>query len=72
MGFFASLGIWNWFILGALLLIAEALVPGTFMLWLGLAALAVGALAVAGATGRLRRPVHRLAAGLAQVPPVQR
>jgi inner membrane protein len=45
MGFFASLGIWNWFILGALLLVAEAVVPGTFMLWLGLAALAVGALA---------------------------
>jgi membrane protein implicated in regulation of membrane protease activity len=46
MGFFASLGIWNWFILGALLLVAEALAPGTFMLWLGLAALAVGALAL--------------------------
>jgi hypothetical protein len=46
MGFFASMGVWNWFILGTLLMIAEALVPGTFMLWLGLAAIAVGALAL--------------------------
>ncbi len=38
----ASLGSWNWFILGVLLLIIEILAPGTFMLWLGLSALAVG------------------------------
>ena len=38
----ASLGAWNWFIAGGLLLIAEILAPGVFMLWLGLAALAVG------------------------------
>ncbi|MPZ56518.1 MAG: NfeD family protein [Rhizobiales bacterium] len=37
-----SLGSWNWFILGAVLLVLELLVPGTFLLWLGLAALAVG------------------------------
>jgi len=43
MSFFASLGIWNWFILGAVLLVLEVLAPGTFMLWFGLAALAVGA-----------------------------
>lgn len=37
-----SLGIWDWFIAGGLLLILEILAPGVFMLWLGLAALAVG------------------------------
>lgn len=46
MSFFASLGIWNWFIVGALMLIAEVLVPGVFLLWLGLAALVVGAISL--------------------------
>ena len=40
-----SLGHWNWFIAAALLLLLEVLAPGSFMLWLGLSALAVGALA---------------------------
>ncbi len=39
-----SLGVWSWFIAGGLLLIAEILAPGIFMLWLGLAALIVGAI----------------------------
>jgi inner membrane protein len=38
----ASLGAWNWFIVGVLLLVAEVIAPGIFMLWLGLAALLVG------------------------------
>jgi membrane protein implicated in regulation of membrane protease activity len=38
----ASLGTWNWFIAGVLLLLLELAAPGTFMMWLGLAALAVG------------------------------
>lgn len=42
-----SLGHWNWWILGILLLVAELLVPGVYMLWFGLAALAVGAVAFA-------------------------
>jgi len=37
-----ALGVWNWFILGAILLLLELFAPGAFMLWLGLAALAVG------------------------------
>ena len=41
-----GLGIWNWFILGALLLLLELFAPGAFMLWLGLAALAVGLLSI--------------------------
>jgi membrane protein implicated in regulation of membrane protease activity len=42
-----SLGVWNWFILAALLLFIEVLAPGIFMLWLGLAAILVGILSVA-------------------------
>jgi membrane protein implicated in regulation of membrane protease activity len=42
MSFFSSLGIWNWFIIGGVLLALEVMVPGTFMLWLGLAAIATG------------------------------
>lgn len=40
-----SLGSWNWFILAALLLLFEVIAPGMFMLWLGLTAVVVGALA---------------------------
>lgn len=41
---FAS-GPWGWFVLGGVLLVAEIVLPGAFLLWLGLAALATGALA---------------------------
>ena len=37
-----ALGKWNWLILGILLMGVEALVPGVFMFWLGLAALIIG------------------------------
>ena len=38
-----SLGIWGWFGLGLLLIAAEALAaPGAFLIWIGLAAIAVG------------------------------
>lgn len=37
-----GLGVWNWLILAAVFLALELIVPGAFMLWLGLAALAVG------------------------------
>jgi membrane protein implicated in regulation of membrane protease activity len=39
-----SLGAWNWFILGVLLLAVELMAPGTFILWLGLSAIVVGLL----------------------------
>lgn len=45
-GFLQSLGAWNWLILGIVLLCAELALPGVFMLWFGLAALAVGALSL--------------------------
>src|SRR5260221_12842354 len=42
----ASLGVWDWFIAGGLLLVLEVLAPGVFMLWLGLAAMLVGAISM--------------------------
>ena len=42
----ASLGTWDWFIAGGLLLVLEILAPGVFMLWLGLAALLVGTISL--------------------------
>lgn len=37
-----SLGAWNWLIAGMILLGLELIAPGMFLLWLGIAALAVG------------------------------
>jgi inner membrane protein len=44
--FFNSLGVWDWFIAGGVLLALEALAPGVFMFWLGLAAMLVGAVSM--------------------------
>jgi membrane protein implicated in regulation of membrane protease activity len=40
---FSELGPWNWMILGFVLLVMEIVAPGVFMLWIGIAALLVGA-----------------------------
>jgi membrane protein implicated in regulation of membrane protease activity len=45
--YFVSLGHWNWFILGAVLLAIEIMAPGSFMLWFGLSAIAVGLISLA-------------------------
>jgi len=42
MELFARLGPWHWFIAGVVLMIAETLLPGTFLLWFGVGALVVG------------------------------
>jgi membrane protein implicated in regulation of membrane protease activity len=42
MDYVVGFGVWNWFILGGLLLLIEVIAPGTFMLWLGLSAIMVG------------------------------
>jgi membrane protein implicated in regulation of membrane protease activity len=44
--YIVSLGYWNWFITGAVLLMLEILAPGTFMMWLGLAAILVGVISL--------------------------
>ena len=42
----SELGPWNWMVLGFVLLGLEILVPGVFLLWIGIAALLVGTLAL--------------------------
>ena len=44
MAFIISLGPWAWIIAAAILLALELAVPGAFMMWLGLAAVMVGAI----------------------------
>lgn len=39
----AELGPWNWIVLGCVLLALEIVAPGFFLLWIGLAAVVVGA-----------------------------
>jgi len=41
-----ELGIWNWMVLGCVLLALEIVVPGFFLLWIGIAALVTGALSL--------------------------
>ncbi len=41
-----ELGPWNWMVLGFALLAMEILVPGVFLVWIGLAAIATGALSL--------------------------
>jgi membrane protein implicated in regulation of membrane protease activity len=42
----AELGPWSWWIVGLALLAAEMIVPGFFLVWIGLAALAIGILSL--------------------------
>jgi inner membrane protein len=44
---FNELGPWNWMVLGFVLLALEIILPGFFLLWIGIAALIVGALSLA-------------------------
>lgn len=42
----AGLGAWSWIVLGAVLLVLEILIPGVFLLWIGIAAILTGALSL--------------------------
>jgi membrane protein implicated in regulation of membrane protease activity len=42
----SELGAWNWMVLGCALLALEIVVPGFFLLWIGIAALVTGALSL--------------------------
>jgi inner membrane protein len=42
-----NLGPWSWWILGLVLLVAELVVPGVFLIWIGAAAIVIGALSLA-------------------------
>lgn len=41
-----ELGPWNWWVLGFVLLAAELVAPGVFLIWIGVAALVVGILSL--------------------------
>ncbi|TPW29963.1 NfeD family protein [Pararhizobium mangrovi] len=41
-----QLGPWSWWVLGFVLLIAEVVVPGVFFVWIGAAAIAIGAVSL--------------------------
>ncbi|MBN9550139.1 MAG: NfeD family protein [Alphaproteobacteria bacterium] len=43
----SELGPWNWMVLGIVLLVMEVVAPGVFMLWIGIAALIIGAVSLA-------------------------
>jgi len=43
---FVELGPWSWMVLGLVLLTLEIVVPGIFLLWIGIAALLTGALSL--------------------------
>ncbi|MGO4563538.1 NfeD family protein [Rhizobium sp. 2YAF20] len=43
---FSELGPWSWWVVGLVLLAAELVVPGVFLVWVGLAAIIVGALSL--------------------------
>jgi membrane protein implicated in regulation of membrane protease activity len=42
----SELGPWSWWVVGLVLLAAELVVPGVFLVWVGLAAIIVGALSL--------------------------
>lgn len=42
----ASINVWGWFVLAAVLIGLEVFLPGAFMIWLGLAAAAVGVISL--------------------------
>ncbi len=44
--FIAELGPWSWMVLGFALLSAEIVLPGFFLLWIGIAAILTGALSL--------------------------
>ncbi|MFG1464039.1 NfeD family protein [Xanthobacter sp. DSM 24535] len=46
MGDLLEQSLWAWFVIGGLLLLAEVFLPGVFLLWLGLAAIATGGVAL--------------------------
>ncbi|MBN9250925.1 MAG: hypothetical protein BGO03_07680 [Mesorhizobium sp. 61-13] len=43
---FNELGPWNWMVIGFILLVLEIMVPGVFLLWIGIAALITGAVSL--------------------------
>jgi len=68
MDLLATLGTWNWLILGVALMAVETFAPGVFMLWLGLAALIVGLLSFGIAWSWQTQVIVFAALAIAMVP----
>jgi membrane protein implicated in regulation of membrane protease activity len=64
LNLFYSLGPWNWFILGVVLLALETMIPGVHFLWFGIAAIIIGML---GLVTAISWPWQVLAFGLLSV-----
>lgn len=47
VSFLSGMGAWNWIFLGLALLTLEILLPGVFLLWIGIAGLLVGGVSLA-------------------------
>ena len=45
---FTALGVWNWAVLGLVLLFLELVTPGVFLIWIGFAALVTSLIAFTG------------------------
>ena len=45
MAYLQALGVWNWVIVGGILIVLEVFLPGSFLWWFGLAAVATGIVA---------------------------
>ncbi len=45
-GIFSQLGPWNWMVLGFILLALEIVIPGVFLLWIGVGAILTGAVSL--------------------------
>jgi len=61
-------GKWNWLILGAIFFVLELLVPGAFMMWLGLSALLVGVISFFAAWGWQYQLIAFAVFALASIP----
>ncbi len=62
-----SIGPWSWLILGCILLGLEVLLPGTFMLWFGIAAVITGGIALVAPIGIQSQIILFIAASLISV-----
>ncbi len=67
INYFLELGGWSWLILGAALLLAEILIPGVFMLWVGVAAILTGLIALTVPVGIKLQLIIFAAAAIASV-----
>ena len=76
--FVATNGHWSWLVAGLILLALELVVPGGFLLWMGISGIAVGLLTMVQpmpwalqSTARLVLPVHSMVLATTWVQPLK-